>query len=334
MKAIVYEGPETVTLHQVERPAVREGYALIRVAYAGVCGSDLSIYYGTHPRAKAPLVLGHELSGTVVEGHPCLASGTPVTVNPLICCGHCEPCKTGNEHVCETLRLLGIDRDGAMGEYLLVPVDRIVPLPEGVDLREGALIEPIAVAVHTVRETGYVPGDSAVIFGAGTIGLCLALTLRAYGATRLTVVEINDRRRGLAAELGFDTLNPAEEDAVAAIRTRTGGSGADVVYDCAGHQSVADLLPDAVKVRGTIVVVAGYKKPPALNLIQGMFKEFRMLFVRVYREKDFRIAGDLLANVKDYARLITHELPPEKAREGFDHMLSPDTNAVKILFKF
>lgn len=334
MKAILFEGPDKVALRQIDEPSLKEGYAKIKVSYAGICGGDINIYHGTHPRAKAPLVMGHELSGTIVEGHPTLEPGTPVTVNPLLCCGHCEPCKTGNEHVCETLKLLGIDADGAMSDYMLAPIERIVPLPKGVDLRTGALIEPIAVAVHTVRETGYVPGDDAVIFGAGTIGLCLALTLRSFGCTKLTVVETNDVRRNLAAEMGFDTVNPMTEDVVQAIKDRTNGSGADHVYDCAGHQSVADVLFDVIKVRGTIVIVAGYKKKPELNLIQGMFKEFKILFVRVYREKDFRIAGELIIAEKDFEKLLTHDLAPEDAQKGFDLMLAPGTTAIKVLFKF
>lgn len=334
MKAILFEGPDKVALRDVPEPALKDGYAKIKVAYAGICGGDLNIYHGTHPRAKAPLIMGHELSGTIEGGHPTLAPGTPVTVNPLICCGRCEPCKTGNEHVCETLRLLGIDSDGAMGEYMLAPIERIIPLPDGVDLRTGALIEPIAVTVHTVRDTGYVPGDSAVIFGAGTIGLCLALTLRSFGCTKLTVVETNDFRRKLAAKMGFDTVNPADGNVVAAIKSRTNGSGADNVYDCAGHQSVADVLFDVVKVRGTIVIVAGYKKKPELNLIQGMFKEFKILFVRVYRDKDFRIAGELILADDNFKMLLTHDLAPEQVQEGFDLMLAPGTTAIKVLYNF
>lgn len=334
MKAILFEGPDTVAMREIDEPKLKDGYVKIKVAYAGICGGDINIYHGTHPRAKAPLVMGHELSGTVVEGHPTLEAGTPVTVNPLICCGHCEPCKTGNEHVCETLKLLGIDANGAMAEYILAPIERVVALPEGVDLRTGALIEPIAVAVHTVRDTGYVPGDSAVIFGAGTIGLCLAITLRSFGCTKLTVVEPNDFRRNLASEMGFDTINSVDEDVVAAVKARTNGSGADNVYDCAGHQSVADVLFDVVKVRGTIVIVAGYKKKPELNLIQGMFKEFKILFVRVYRDKDFRIAGELIVENEDFKKLLTNDLVPEQAVEGFDLMLAPGTTAIKVLYKF
>lgn len=333
MKAIVFEAPQTVSLREKERPEAPQGWALIKTSHVGICGTDLNIYAGSHPRAQAPLVMGHEFSGTIVSGHPTLPEGTPVTVNPLLSCGTCIPCTTGQSHVCESLKLVGIDCDGGMAEYVVAPADSVVPLPKGLSLALGALVEPVAVAMHAVRQGGYVPGDHAVVFGAGTIGLCVALALKSFGASQVTIVETNELRLQKAQELGFTTIHPVRENVREVVMSLTNGTGADFVFDCAGHHSVVPLLTDIVKVRGTIVIVAAYKKPTEVNLLQGMFKELSMRFVRVYTAKDFELAAQLLVQQPDFEKIITHVLPPEEARKGFD-LLTSHTDAVKVMYQF
>ena len=333
MKAIVFEAPQTVSLREKERPEAPQGWAFIKTSHVGICGTDLNIYAGSHPRAQAPLVMGHEFSGTIVSGHPTLPEGTPVTVNPLLSCGTCIPCTTGQSHVCESLKLVGIDCDGGMAEYVVAPADSVVPLPKGLSLALGALVEPVAVAMHAVRQGGYVPGDHAVVFGAGTIGLCVALALKSFGASQVTIVETNELRLQKAQELGFTTIHPVRENVREVVMSLTNGTGADFVFDCAGHHSVVPLLTDIVKVRGTLVIVAAYKKPTEVNLLQGMFKELSMRFVRVYTAKDFELAAQLLVQQPDFEKIITHVLPPEEARKGFD-LLTSHTDAVKVMYQF
>ena len=130
MQSIQYVGTKEVVVGEKVLPEVGPGEVLIKVAYAGVCGSDMIIYQGVHPRAKAPLVMGHEFSGTIVKGHRTLPAGTPVTVYPLLSCGTCDPCRNGYAHVCNTLKLIGIDCDGGMADYVKVPEDKVLPIPE------------------------------------------------------------------------------------------------------------------------------------------------------------------------------------------------------------
>lgn len=333
MKTVVYNGPKDVIFKNGIKPEITEGCVLIKTSYAGICGSDLSIFAGVHPRAKAPLVMGHEFSGTIEEGHPTLKKGTRVTVNPLLRCGECYPCQTNQSHVCENLKLIGIDCDGGFGEYVNVPVENVVPLPDELPMWLGALIEPVAVAVHSARQGEYLPGDNAIVFGAGTIGLCVALTLRVYGATNITIVEPNELRLEKAEELGFKTVNPLNKDVKEEVLKATEGIGADYVFDCAGHPSVVSTLTDIVKVRGNIVIVAMYKQSPAVDMRQGMFKELSMKFVRVYTDKDFDIATQLLLNNNEFEKIITHYLKPEEAEKGFA-LITTDTNAVKVMYDF
>lgn len=333
MKSIVYVGPNEIEYKDMNKPESKEGWSTIKISHSGICGGDLNIYYGTHPRAKAPLIMGHEFSGYIDDEDSIYPKGTLVTINPLISCGNCDPCKTGQNHVCNNLKLLGIDCDGGFAEYVIVPDDMIVPLPKGVTTKMGAFIEPVAVAVHSVREGGYKPGDNALVFGAGAIGLSVAITLRSFGCTDITVVENNDFRRNLAKDLGFKTINPPKEDVVKIVKNVTNENGADIVFDCAGHPSVASILLEVAKVRGNIVIVAGYKKPTELPLIQGMFKESTIKFVRVYTEKEFKIAADMVANNKDFEKIITHILDVSEANKGFN-LLTTGADAVKVMYKF
>ena len=331
MKSIIYRGAQDVRVEEKSQPELGAGEVLIKVAYAGICGSDMNIYQGVHPRAKAPLVMGHEFSGTIVAGHPTLAAGTPVTVYPLLSCGHCEPCLNGYAHVCNTLKLIGIDCDGAMAEYVKVPVDKVMELPKTLSLKLGAFLEPLAVGVHAVRRSGYRPGDRAVVFGAGPIGLCVASCLKYFGA-QVIVVEANPYRLGVAKKLGCTTIDAANEAIVDKVREYTKGINADFAFDCAAHPSVQTHLMDVLKVQGTAVVVGSYKKPPEVDLLKVEFKELTMIGIRVYERRDFEIAAEMMQSGSIDFDLMLSESAPEAAPEVFQGLLKGG-NTIKMLFK-
>lgn len=332
MKSIVYKSAQEVVVEEKPLPAITAGEVLIKVAYAGVCGSDMNIYQGVHPRAQAPLIMGHEFSGTVEAGHPTLAKGTPVTVYPLLSCGHCEPCLNGYAHVCNTLRLIGIDCDGAMAEYVKVPVDKVLAIPPTLPLKLGAFIEPLAVGVHAVRRSGYKPGDRAVVFGAGPIGLCVAACLQYFGASQVIVIEAHPHRLDVARQLGFTAIDAGNEDIRARVRECTAGANADFAFDCAAHPSVQTVLMDVLKVQGTAVIVGSYKKPPEVDLLKVEFKELTVIGIRVYERRDFEIATQILQSGSiDFDRMLT-ESPPEQAPERFRDLLK-GTDTIKLLFK-
>ena len=331
MKSIIYSGAQDVRVEEKSLPEIAAGEVLIKVAYVGVCGSDMNIYQGVHPRAKAPLVMGHEFSGTIVAGHPTLAKGTPVTVYPLLSCGHCEPCLNGYAHVCNTLKLIGSDCDGAMAEYVKVPVDKVMELPKTLSLKLGAFLEPLAVGVHAVRRSGYRPGDRAVVFGAGPIGLCVASCLKYFGA-QVLVVEANPYRLGVAKKLGCTTIDAANESITDKVREYTKGINADFAFDCAAHPSVQTHLMDVLKVQGTAVVVGSYKKPPEVDLLKVEFKELSMIGIRVYERRDFEIATEMMQSGAIDFELMLSESSPEAAPEVFQGLLKGG-NTIKMLFK-
>jgi (R,R)-butanediol dehydrogenase / meso-butanediol dehydrogenase / diacetyl reductase len=323
MRAAVYNGAQKVSMEKLPIPELKDGWALVKVDYCGICGTDLNIYSGNHPRAEENLIIGHEISGRIVN-HSTLEKGTLVTVRPLLFCGHCEPCQEGSTHVCESLGLLGIDIAGGMAEYVLVPEDEVYPLPLGMPAKIGALIEPFAVAVHAVRESQFKPGDQVTVFGAGPIGICTAITLKLFGARNIRVVEVQNFRKEIASSLGFIVIDPTEKDMKI--------PKSDVVFDCAAHPTVAKQLVSVTKVNGQIMLVGTYKYPTELDLQNITFKEISIKGSRVYTKKDYEIAISLLAADFDFEKIITQEFPIEKVEESFKLLISSG-NSVKILIK-
>jgi (R,R)-butanediol dehydrogenase / meso-butanediol dehydrogenase / diacetyl reductase len=331
MKRIVYTGPLNVTVDNADAPVNPTGSTLIKIAYAGICGSDMNIYQGVHPRAKAPLVMGHEFSGTIVEGHPVLPSGTPVSAYPLLTCGVCEPCLNGTPHVCSTLRLIGIDCDGGMAGYATVPSEKVVELPADISLKAGAYVEPLAVAVHAVHRSGFKAGDRTVIFGAGPIGMSVAIALRSFGASSVVLLEANSYRLGVAGKLGFQTVDISRENVADRLKVISGRPDADIVFDCAAHPSVQEEIMNLTRIRGTMVVVGSYKKPAEVDLLKIEFKELTVIGTRVYRQDDFRIATDLLRQNQEAVQGLISEFPPEAAPDVFKSLLS-GAEIIKAVF--
>lgn len=333
MKASLWVGPEKVEFREIPRPTPKPGEALVKVAYAGICGTDMMIYMGLHPRAQAPLVASHEFAGVVVDanGGP-VPEGTQVAINPLISCGYCFACRTGRPHVCATLKLVGIDSDGGFAEYAAVPFHTLVPVPDSVPLKQAALIEPLAVAVHAVRVSALKVGDVTAVLGAGPVGILVAEVARMAGARRVIVSEVSPKRLEIAREMGFDTVDPRETDLVAYVREATDGAGVPVVFESAGVQSTVSASADLVQIAGQIMQVAMPKKAPAVDFTKLLFKEVNIGTIRVYRAvEDFQTAVDIAAaGTLDLERPATHVLPLERLDEGME-LMHAASDACKIL---
>ena len=296
MRAAVWTATDDVRVQQVPVPEVPEGWALVRIAYNGICGTDLSILHGKHPRAKAPLVMGHEMSGWVERaGASGPAVGALVTVEPLISCGECKACSDGHAHVCRRLGLYGIDAPGGMAQYVALPPEVLHEVPAGVDPRTATLAEPLAVAVHALNLSGMERGDTVAVFGAGPIGVLTAMVARHEGAGQVVITEPSPWRREVAAGLGF-TVVPEGSTMAETLAPLTGGEGADTTFDSAAHPSVAAELAAVTRVLGRIVVVGVYKQPTPLDLQAVCFKEQSLVGVRVYTSADMTRAIELIAS--------------------------------------
>ncbi|NLG28962.1 MAG: alcohol dehydrogenase catalytic domain-containing protein [Chloroflexi bacterium] len=340
MRAALWTGPESVACRTVSRPVAGPGQALVRVAYGGICGTDLMIYLGKHARAVAPLVMCHEFVGTIAwadgEAFPV---GAPVAINPLLSCGHCYACTHGRAHVCETLKLVGIDTDGGFAEYAVVPLHTVRPLPPELPLIEAALAEPLAVAVHAVRVSDLKVGDVTAVLGAGPIGIMTAQVARLAGARRVLVSERSPKRLEIARTLGFDAIDSSQTSPVEAIRAATAGgaasegAGVPVVFETAGVQAtIADALAVA-RIGGQILQVGMPKTPPTLDVTRLIFREVRLTPIRVYREEDFDQAIAIAATGRlDLRTPVTHVLPLEQLGEALE-LAHAATDSCKILIE-
>jgi len=301
VKAAVWKGKGCMQLENRDRPRPQAGEVLLRVTAAGICGTDLTIYQGKFDprRSVPPLVPGHEMCGVIeqvgeaVEGW---RAGERVTVDPLLPCGACYACVNGFPHVCTSLKLLGVDQDGAFEECVAVKASRLYRLPAGLSDTDGALVEPVAVAVHNVRRAELLTGDTVLVVGGGPIGLLIAMVATWAGGRRVAVSEINEHRQGVARRLGFQTLSPGEADFLPRLRDGFDGVGPDVVFEATGSAPGYQSALDSVRVRGRVVQVGIPKGAIELDPRRVNFAELSIVGTRVYAPVDIVTAIGLREN--------------------------------------
>ena len=333
MSAVYYEGAGVFSVGEcaVQRPG--PGEVRLDVAYCGVCGTDLHIAHGAmDARVPTPQVIGHEMSGTVAEvgeGVTGFRPGDPVVVRPLDSRGE-TAADRGFSHISRKLKFIGIDAPGALQASWTVPAFTLHALPPGLELRLGALAEPLAVACHDVRRGEVAAGETAVVIGGGPIGLLIALVARARAA-QVLVVEPDAARRSLAWELGFAAYDPESHDVAAAVADATDGAGAEVVFEVSGSAAGILAATKHAGLRGRVVVVAIFPEPKPVALFDLFWKELELRGARVYEPEDFDAAIALLAEgAFDAERLITAVEPLDRVPAVFDE-LSSGRPAMKIL---
>jgi 2-desacetyl-2-hydroxyethyl bacteriochlorophyllide A dehydrogenase len=280
-----------------------------------------------------PHVMGHEMSGTIarigsgVEGW---SAGDRVSVRPLDPCGRCPACVAGHSHICHNLKFIGIDTPGALQGIWTVPAHTLHRLPDSLSLREGAMVEPVAVACHDVRMSDLKAGEFAAVIGGGPIGILVALVAQARGA-RVLLAEVNPFRLQLTRDLGIEAVNPLETDLPQLVSERTGGAGADVVFEVSGSQAGADTMTKLPRTRGRIVVVAIYAEPPKIDLFRFFWRELKLSGARVYEPEDFELAIELAASGKlPLTKLITDVLPLNRLEDAM-HRMEGGGDCMKIL---
>ena len=344
----------------------------LQVAYCGICGSDLHEYhagpiltpkYGLpHPQtgASLPVTLGHEFSGTVAEiGEQVLdfQIGDKVTVNPALDDRHynkdaCELCQIGRSNLCKRSAFYGINAEGGgFAEQIVVKACALFKLPSNVSLKLAALAEPLAVAWHMVRLSGFRAGNNIVILGAGPIGCCLTFLTKTHGAKRVIVSEVSSSRSAQARSFGADEVidptkrsdSPQQDKALDGVHTTSDpvlaavrssmGLGADIVFDACGLQSTLDTAIACTKPAGTIFNVAIHDKPLKIHLNQLTLAEKRLMAGNAYTKEDFeKVLGILSTRGKEAAKLITAVVPLEHVvKDGFLELLGNAVGHVKIL---
>jgi L-iditol 2-dehydrogenase len=298
MLQAVLQTPEKVIFREIERPVPGPGQVLIKVERIGICGSDIHAYYGKHPYIKCPIVQGHEFSGLIaevgerVEG---LAPGDNVTVMPQLVCGQCYPCKHGNYHICNELKVIGCQAEGAAQEYFAVDAKLVVKLPENMSYEEGAMVEPVAVGAHAVGRLGNVEGLNVLVLGAGPIGNLTAQVAKGMGAKSVMITDVSDCRLQVAKDCGIAyAVNTRSRDLPVALDKAFGPDRADAILECVGVQETIGQAIGAARKGSDIIIVGVFAEKPSVDIGLVQDKELRLIGTLMYREEDYRVAVDLI----------------------------------------
>ena len=326
MQAAQYIGNKSFTVIEGESIKPKNGEVRLDVGYVGICGTDMHIYHGVmDQRVNPPATIGHEISGVVAEIGADVQGfeiGDKVVVRPLDWCGECPTCDAGHTHICQNLKFMGIDTPGAFQSSWTVKARTLHKLPDGVDLKQGALIEPLSVACHDVRRARLQAGEKVVVIGGGPIGQLVAAVAKSVGAEVL-ISEVNENRRAFAESLGVKSINPVNDNLVEYVDNWTKTKGADVVFEVSGVQPAIEAMTEVAGRRARIVMVAIHATQPPIDLFQFFWKELELLGARVYEAEDFDWAIDLIAsgkiNVNPFISSVNPLIDIENAFSSMDN---------------
>jgi len=286
--------PGQIIFREIPVPKPGPGQILVKIRMIGICGSDIHVYHGEHPFTSYPVTQGHEVSGEVAalgEGVRGFTPGQKVTIEPQVFCGKCYPCTHGKYNLCEELKVMGFQTTGVASTYFAVDASKVTPLPEGLSFEAGAMIEPLAVAVHAVRRFGDMTGKKVAVIGAGPIGNLVAQTAAAMGAERVMITDVSDYRLELAARCGIAAgVNTRREDFGQALVDRLGPDKADVIYDCAGNNTTMNQAILSARKGSAIILVAVFAGMATVDLAVLNDHELDLNTTMMYRHEDYETA--------------------------------------------
>ena len=342
MKAAVMEGIGKMGYTQRPIPTPKDDEVLVKLEYVGICGSDMH-YYETGAIGdyvvEPPFVLGHEPGGTVVEVGSAvkhLKVGDRVALEPGKTCGHCEFCRQGKYNLCPDVVFFATPPvDGVFQEYVAHEAALCFKLPDSVSTLEGALIEPLAVGFHAANQGGAHAGQTAVVMGAGCIGLVSMMALKAEGVSHVYVVDVMQKRLDKALELGADgVINGKDEDAVEAVRRLTEGTGCDLVIETAGTEITTRQAIHMTK-RGANLVLVGYSKTGEMTLPMSLVLDKELTFKTVFRYRHiYPMAIDAVAAGKvNLKGIVTNIFDFDDIQNAMDKSVSDKANIVKAVVK-
>jgi L-iditol 2-dehydrogenase len=340
MKASLLESIGHLVMIETPLPEIpHPDWALVEVKATGICGSEVHAFEGNHPFRKPPAIMGHEMAGVVAKVGPSVRAFSPgdrVFVDPQWFCGECPQCKSSQYNVCPSKQVLGTAGwPGAFGDFVVVPGYTLFHLPDSLSFVQGAMIEPLSVAVRAVRRASVDLGMSVAVLGAGSIGGLICGVARAEGAQPVIAADIRPHCLDTACgRLGAThrILLPAV-DAAAQIRQLTQEQGVDVVFTCGDSAALVNLGLEVVKPQGRIVLVALMTTEPVTFMAhQVIRKEIEITSTFAGNETDVRRALELAQSKRiDPAAIVTHQLPIESAQYGMELAITKKDNAIKIV---
>lgn len=340
MEALEVHGAGDMPLVTVDRPVPADGEVLVRVAYCGICGSDFPRFFDGAVHST-PQTLGHEFSGVVEElggGVATVDVGQRVAVAPLVPCGECEMCGVGRPALCTSYSFIGSRRQGGLAEYVTAPAENIVVLPDGVSLRDAALIEPLSVALHGIGRADLTGVSSAAVFGSGVIGLLTVMALKARGVPHVTAVDVQPEKLALAARLGADTTLLGDE-----VAEHVGVEGRPVLsIETAGHPATQVQAVQYTANAGQVVFVGTCTRPVSFSpeqferILRGelTLRGSWMSYSSPFPGTEWSEAVELMADgAVDVSELVSDEYTLSDAGRVFDDVRQSGGRMLKVLYR-
>ena len=328
--------PGVIRFDEVTIPKLGADQVLIRIKRIGICGSDIHVWHGRHPYTKYPVVQGHEVSGEITEiGTDVrgLKVGDRVTIRPQVVCGECYPCRTGRYHICDDLKVMGFQTTGTASEYFAVDASKALKLPDAMDFNFGAMVEPVAVAIHAIGRFGSVDGKKVLVMGAGPIGNLVAQTAKALGASKTMITDISDFRLALADGCGVDScVNTAKTDFMESLTESFGPDRADVIFECVGVNDTIDKAVAGARKGTDIIVVGVFGEKPKVDLGIVQDRELRLIGTLMYKEEDFTKAIELIdGGSVNLEPLITDHFAFEDYSEAYRFIEDRGDKTMKVI---
>lgn len=338
MKALQITAPLQMQVVEMPKPEVQAGEVLLKLEYVGFCGSDLNTFLGRNTMAKENVIPGHEIGAVIEavgEGVPAeLQPGMVVTVNPYTNCGHCASCRNGRVNACQNNETLGVQRDGAMREYISLPWEKIIPV-KGVSTRDCALIEPMSVGFHAVSRGQVSDIDVVLVLGCGMVGLGAVVRSVQRGAT-VIAVDLSEEKLEIAKTLGATYgINSKKENILEKVMEYTDGMGADVVIEAVGSPITYVSAIDAVSFTGRVVCIGYAKSDVSFQTKYFVQKELDIRGSRNANPSDFRAVLHFMQITKiPMDQFISGICEPEQALEAMENWAADPGQVFRLLVKF
>lgn len=341
MKALLFYGAHDLRYEEVETPKPKAGEVLVKVKAVSICGSDLAGYRGGNTMRVPILIMGHEFAGEVAalgEGVTTAKVGDKVGVYTNMFCGYCPACKAGLTNVCENRRIIGTTMpggpyNGAMAEYLIAPVEKLLPVSGKRSFSEYALAEPLSTGLRAVRLAGDVKGKTVAVIGCGPIGLLTIMVLKHFGAKTIAAMDVVDKRLEMAKKSGAAHVINSKDDVKAFTHKLTDGAGVDIVFDCVGAAATVNLGADIVRLGGKVIWVGLAQPKIEFEFKHAAVKELTFQSVYLYITEleeglDLIESGDI-----DVKQIITSEYPMSEGPRIFAELVSGNSDEIKVILK-
>ena len=339
MKTIIINNPGEVDIIEQAMPVRKQGEALLKILYGGICGSDLGTYRGTFAYASYPRIPGHEFSAEIIEigdNDRNLKPGMIVTCNPYFNCGHCYSCQRGLVNCCTSNETMGAQRDGAFSEYITMPIERIYD-GKGLSAKTLALIEPFCISYHGISRANIQPNDKVLVIGAGTIGVLAAVAAKAKGA-KVYISDVAENKMNYAIEtFGLDggILNDSPENFIKRVEEITNGNYFDVTIEAVGLPSTFQACIDAAAFGARMVQIGVGKRTHEFDFTLLQKKDLNVYGSRNALKKDFLELIDLVKSGKvDLEKIVTNTYNLDEADKAFQDFSKNAASMLKVVIKF